>query len=211
MTNSTEVGAIIARAAELKQASEDQLTPEQVREVAAELGIEGAFVDAAVNDLRRRQEQKHKDDEARLVAAKARRKKMLTGVVVFDLVLVAVGGVAYGAANDAVATLSAAEATVNGAVVRQKETEALFLAKKGEREADAELAGAQNRIAIAKKAYDAAAVAYNARSPLARLGGSLSAAPSARRSRRSAHGERCDHLACPRRRRHDRPPRHRRR
>lgn len=172
MTDSTppiDVGDVIARAAELKQKSEDQLTPEQLREVAADLGIEARFVDDAVKDLDRR----HRANAALAARKKARTKKLIAAFVAVDIGVVVVLALAVSSAKSEWQHVEGARAAVASSLVRQQETEKLFGARKGEREADAELAGAGNRTAIAKKRYDEAAVVWNGRGVFTGIGAGL--------------------------------------
>lgn len=175
MTESTtpDVGSVIARAAELKQQSEDTLTPQQLRDVAAELGIEPGFVDDAVKDLKRRQEA----NKQALAERKARNKKLIGAFIAFDIAIVVVLALSVQTARAEYSNVSAAQAAVTTSLQRQTETQRLFGGRTGEREADAELAGALNRVAIAKQRYDAAATSWNAHGPFTGIGADLAGLP----------------------------------
>lgn len=168
-----DVGAVIARAAELKQQSEDTLTPQQLRDVAAELGIEPRFVDDAVKDLARRQAARQR----LAVQNKARTKRLIGAFVAFDIALVVVLALSAQAAKSAWAEVAATQAALSSSLQRQQETQQLFGARQGERDADAELAGANNRVAIAKQRHDAAAAGWNAKNVFVSVGATLAGLP----------------------------------
>lgn len=168
-----DVGSVITRAALLKRESEDSLTPEQLREAAGELGVEPAVVDAAVIDLTRRR-------VAQAQARKARARARARVAVAASLVVIAaltLAGLAMSSARVAWAQLEQQRVAVVQARARHSEVQALWGARAGAPDADAELNSAVNRVQLAQRSYDNAASSWNARGFVHDLGASLAGLP----------------------------------
>jgi len=173
MPDPFDVGSVIARAAELKQVSDDAVTPELLRKVAAELGIEPQFVDAAVADL----EQRRTTQEAARVARRKLRMRVAAAFGTVVALLLATSAAAYSSATSAWAELERHRSGVAQAMARQHEVTALYGSRAGEPDADAELTGALNRVHIAQRRYDDAASLWNGRGGFGALGAGLTGLP----------------------------------
>ena len=153
-----DVDDIIGVAAELQAVDAERLSVEELGEVARDLDIPEEYVGPAVAELRRRR-------AAALVAAAARRRRRLAwiaGALAVTALLGIFSLVDCGAVSDAHHTVLRQRAQVVNVMDRQRATRATFAAASGE-PAAAELAGAENRVRIARRDYDAAATAYNQR------------------------------------------------
>ena len=152
---------IIGEAARQKQKAEDSLTVDEIKEVAAELDIDDEFVDAAVNELKHRQERAEK----RRKQAEARRKSMLkiggattaTIAVIFGIMF----AISYGRLNSRLAAVEQKRAQVQNVVERQDKTEDMYEGQPSSIERNAALEGAENRVRIEIKRYDEVAATYN--------------------------------------------------
>lgn len=151
---------------------EDHLTVDELKAVGAEVGVPGVAIDEALGALSAQRAAERQADEIR----RARRRGALVTAVKVALALVAACTVALAVALVAavcvsVSTTRALEADmarvaeqgahVREARARQVRVQALapFLAPGSAR--DAELLGAQNRVSVARRRYDAAVAAYN--------------------------------------------------
>lgn len=153
-----DVDDIIGVAAELQAVDAERLSVEELGEVARDLDIPEQYVGPAVDELRRRR-------AAALVTAAARGRRRLLwiwGALGVVALLGIFSIVDCGAVSDAHHAVLQQRAQVVNVVDRQRTTRATFDAASGE-QAAAELAGAENRVRIARRDYDAAATAYNQR------------------------------------------------
>lgn len=143
-----DVKAFIARASELADRSRDALTGDDLKRIGSDLGFSDAIVQGALAALER--------DRALRAARRTRAVRSIAAFVAIDVVtfggLFAHSSVLEGDAH-------VARAAIVTAVDRQLEVEKRFTTDT--REGQAEIAGALNRITIARRAYDEAALAYN--------------------------------------------------
>jgi len=154
-----DVDDIIGVASELQAVDAERLSVEELAEVARDLEIPEAYVGPAVIELRRRR-------SAALVAAAERRRRRgrwVWGVLAVLVLLAGGAAVDCDAVGDAHHAVLRERAQVVNVVERQRATATTFGAAAGSEQAAAELAGAENRVRIARRDYDVAATAYNAR------------------------------------------------
>lgn len=166
-----ELHEIIGEASRRKQVAEDELSVDEVKEVADELDIQPEFVDKAINELERRREASKKAREL----AQAKRQKLLRvgGIAGGVMVVIALSfvGITYSSLQS---TLSAAEqkrAQVENVAERQVKTEQMYAGQADSMEKNAALEGAENRVRIEIRRYDEIAADYN--SSAAGITGSL--------------------------------------
>ncbi len=155
-----DVDDVIGVAAELKDASADKLTLEELQEVAGDLDIPAEYVAPAVAELERRRRAKAQAERA----SRARRNKLLLWAAsILGAALVAVLMVQAGLSR-ALAEVDAHRAHVLNALDRVESTERHYAdAPSGDRDARAEIDGAHNRVRVARQRYDEHAAAYNGR------------------------------------------------
>ncbi len=163
-----DVDDVIGIAAELRQRQAELLTVEELEEVARELDIEPQYVQRAVSELaaRRARVRVAEAEAARVGAATAARRKrwLAYALAVVACVAVVVLGGAYGAASTMRAELAEVQRTraqVRTVVERQAAVEARWRDAPDGVERNAELSGAENRVAIERRRYDEAATRYN--------------------------------------------------
>jgi hypothetical protein len=152
-----DVDDIIGVASELKQRQADTLTVEEVEEVGRELDIPAEFVRRAIDELEARR---------RAAAEVAERSKLRTRWILFAaglllVVLVALAVAGQASLRQLYSTVEAARAQVHSVVERQAAVEARYQDQPATPERDAELAGAENRVRVEIRRYDAAAAEYN--------------------------------------------------
>jgi len=153
-----DVDDIIGVAAELQAVDSERLSVEELHEVARDLDIPEQYVGPAITELRRRR-------AAALAAAATRRRRhrlWTWGALAAVAVLGLFSFLDCGAVSDAHHAVLQRRAQVVNVMDRQRATRATFGAAAGE-QAAAELAGAENRVRIARRDYDASATAYNQR------------------------------------------------
>lgn len=154
-----DVDDIIGIASEMQNLDADRLSVEDLREVAADLEVPEQYLGPAITELRRRR-------EAALAAeAEKRKRRRIIGVVIGAVVVLIVVwalGSQRGLASD-LADVQAARAQVENVVSLRQRKIAEWGAKADSPERSAELAGADNRVAIERRKYDEAARRYNAR------------------------------------------------
>ncbi|PKN57412.1 MAG: hypothetical protein CVU56_11155 [Deltaproteobacteria bacterium HGW-Deltaproteobacteria-14] len=153
-----DVDDVIGVASELQAVDAERLSVEELTEVARDLDIPQQYVGPAVAELRRRR-------AAALAAAAARSRRRLLwtwGALGMVALLGVFSVVDCGAVSDAHHAVLQQRAQVVNVMDRQRATRATFDVASGE-QAAAELAGAENRVRIARRDYDAAATAYNRR------------------------------------------------
>jgi hypothetical protein len=154
-----DVDDIIGIASEMQNLDADRLSVEDLREVASDLEVPEQYLGPAIVELKRRREA--------LLAAEAEKRKRrkiigftLGGVVV--LVVIWALGSQRSLASE-LADVQAARAQVENVVTLRKRKIAEWGPKADSPERAAELAGADNRVAIERRKYDEAARRYNAK------------------------------------------------
>lgn len=158
---SGDLYAVIELATRRSEAKDDELSLAEVERIAAELGISKAEVDAAVAELKRRRVAERAAAGAEQVERTVRRRQGLriaAGVGLVVAMLMAWTPISLGSKYTAVEQHRSA---VINALERQKAVQARLAGRAPDREVDAELAGAENRVRIAEKRYDEAATVYN--------------------------------------------------
>lgn len=153
-----DVDDIIGVAAEMSDLDAERLSVEDLSAIAKDLDIPERYIVPAVAELSRRR-------QAMLMEEARRRKRTLilvwSAVTVVALLLVwaFTGNAKLGAL---VAHAEAQRAQVVNVVERQAATQSTWGPAPESPERRAELAGAENRVRIARRQYDEAAAAYNA-------------------------------------------------
>lgn len=178
-----EAGAVLREAA--TRDTSDRLTVAEVKVAGAEVGVSGEEIDAAIG---RRAEAK--------AAREARRRTVrtwslwaLAAVVVYFIAVAVLTHAdraqrARVAAENISALKSAARevdlrrSSVREALERQRRVEALMATQSDDSMRAAELLGAQNRVSVAMRRYDAAVYRYNGASTRWTLSRSYSAYPA---------------------------------
>lgn len=143
--------------AEREQKEKARMTVDDVVDIGEQLGIEKDDVEEAVDELRLR--------EAREAQRKMRRRKYLTyasGVAAaLALSLIFMGLIGRSKLHSVRAEVDQQRAQVRLVIDRQANVVARLADQPASRDKDAELAGAENRVAIEKRRYDQAAARYN--------------------------------------------------
>lgn len=169
--NYEDVDDVIGLAAEMKNADEGQLSVEDVKSVAAEVGVPAPYVERALTELERRKAQRAAE------GAKHKRRAMIAAAALAVLGL-GFAAAAVTGANALRASLATAEQKrsqvenvtrrLASVVEERRRLEARRHANAdAQTEADtrieAEYLGAMNRVSIETRRYDVAASEYNAR------------------------------------------------
>lgn len=153
-----DVDDIIGLAAEMRQADEGKLTVEELTAVAAELELPAPYVERAIAALEERRAESR--------AAQARRKRALRIVAVAAVAALALamfsGVASVNALRTRAAEVEMGRAQVGNVIERREQVVVRVGAETGGRDAQAELAGADNRVAIEIRRYDQVAGGYNA-------------------------------------------------
>jgi len=153
-----DVDDVIGIASEMQATDAEHLSVEELREVAAELDVPERYVMPAIEELARRR--------VLLVAAERRRtgRRRLALIVALALLGTVVIWALIGQASLSreLAAVEAARAQVDNVVALRAKRVAEWGARPDSRERSAELSGADNRVAVERKRYDASAQAYNA-------------------------------------------------
>lgn len=156
-----DVDDVIGLAARLDMEAEDRLTIEEVEAVAAELDIEPQHVREAARTL--------KDDRAAARAeavarASLRRKIMAVAAAAVTAVLLglaALTGVGHTGLTNRYAAVEASRAQVVSVLERQEKVETRYRGLTLDRDREAEIIGAENRVRVETRRYDTAAAEYN--------------------------------------------------
>ena len=157
-----DVDDIIGIAAEMKEADTDQLTVEELEEVASELEIPTQYVKRAIETLKARREA---DLEAEVQATQRRRQVRLytlVSVSILMVVLFALAMIGQAGLRSALSEVEQRQAQVRNVMERQEAVESRYQNLPANPSRDAELAGAENRIRIERRRYDEVAAEYNA-------------------------------------------------
>jgi hypothetical protein len=150
-----DVKKFIEKASSIAHRSADALSADDLKKIGTDLGFSDAVVSGALQALERDRVRSARDEERR-AALKKRNTKLVMAFVAFDVVALA-GLYGHGASLKSDAEVH--RAAIVTALDRQREVEKRFAP--GTRESDAEIAGSLNRVSIARKRYDEAAIAYN--------------------------------------------------
>jgi hypothetical protein len=152
-----------------KDAAPETLTPEDVKRIGQELDIPGQYIDQALEELaRRRQEeaQARREAEAARRVRRARFQKRLklgAGVAACVAGVLGLGGMSVrNGLNGALQEVARQRAQVRNVLERRQEVERRQATATPGPERDAQLSGADNRVAVEKRRYDGVATAYNA-------------------------------------------------
>lgn len=159
MVDYDDVGDVIAIASEMQNLDVEQLSVEDLRQIAIELDIPDRHVIPAIEELRRRRAEKLAADNEQ----KTRRVLALrigAGVVGLFVFWVVLGQASIGAD---LAEIARYRAQVVNVTERQAATGRQWESLPHSEQKAAELSGAENRVRIERKRYDDAAAAYNAR------------------------------------------------
>jgi hypothetical protein len=152
-----DVIEIASEIAERENKEKARMSVDDVVDIGEQLGLEADDVEEAVGTLR--------DREARDAARAARRKKWIRyaggAAAALAVSLMFMGLIGRGRLNSARDDVDKARAQVRNVIERQANVEARLADQPASRDKDAELAGAENRIAIEKRRYDEAASKYN--------------------------------------------------
>lgn len=173
-----------------KDTAPETLTTDDLKRIGQELDIPAQYIDQAMGVLeQRRQEQ----ERARLEAERARqarralvRKVALvgTGVTVALAGVLGLWGIsARNSLNTSLQEVTRQHAQVRIAVERRERVQERYATSTPGPERDAQLSGADNRVSVEQRRYDAAATEYNAsasafpRSVVVRVSGMPSSVP----------------------------------
>lgn len=153
-----DVDDVIGIASEMQATDADHLSIEELREVASELDVPDRYVAPAVTELARRRAERLAAE-----AQRVRRRRVLVAAILGVLgVLVIWAVLGQASLSGDLAAVEAARAQVDNVVTLRKKRIAEWGPRADSRERTAELSGADNRVAVERRRYDAAAQAYNA-------------------------------------------------
>ena len=162
-----DVDDVVGVAQELESAAttaaDRKLAVDDVKDIAGQLRIDPRYVEPAIDELARRRE-----DEARQRAAKRASRlaaiKAAMAAVLAALVIAGSGALwTRSALGPPLAEVERHRAQVENVVDRRERIEAIWRDQPAGLDRDAELAGAENRVATERRRYDEAATDYNAR------------------------------------------------
>ena len=155
-----DVDDVIGIASEIAEAQNEQavgLRRSDVVEIGAELGLEAGHVEQAIDVLQEREEAAEQRSRVRAKIA------IIAGASVAAIAMIALilAFVGRSGVRSARADVDKARAQVRNVMDRQANVEQRLTGAELDSERDAELAGAENRVAIEKRRYDDAATRYN--------------------------------------------------
>ena len=158
-----DVDDVIAIAERMRADEANRLTPEELAEIGAELGIPAEYVDRARQKLRERRA--HQEREAKQAA------RLRTKIAVIAGALILCAGAIFGlwssfavsSLRDAFAEVERTRAQVDNIRARKTAIEQQFEGRGPSLEKDAQLVGAQNRLRVELKRFNEAAAQYNRR------------------------------------------------
>ncbi len=161
MVERDDVDDVIGIAARLDMEAEDQLSLSEVEAVAAELDIDPEHVREATRKL-----QKDRADERAETVRKAALRRKLVGVAAAVvtavlLALTALTGVGHSGLNARYAEVEARQAQIVSVMERQERVEKRYEGLKLDKDREAEIIGADNRVRVERRRYDQAAAEYN--------------------------------------------------
>lgn len=153
-----DVIEIAARRAEQRS---DVVTRAEIEAIARELDIPDADVDAALHELERRRAAEAAAAGVARANTRARAHRIKQAAIGLAVALVVLLGWSWWRLSGRHAALEAQRAQVYNVVERQAATVEQWGDRPASPERDAELSGAENRVRIERRHYDAAAAAYN--------------------------------------------------
>lgn len=152
-----------------KDAAPETLTTEDLKRIGEELDIPGQYIDRAMVELARRRQEQEQARQAAEAESKARRERLgrrlrLGAIVAASLAVVAgLGGLSVrNGLNGTLQEVARQRAQVRNVLERRVEVEKRAATATAGPERDAQLSGADNRVAVEKRRYDEAATRYNA-------------------------------------------------
>jgi hypothetical protein len=162
-----DVDDLISTATRLmqKDAAPETLTTEDLKRIGEELDIPAEYIDKAMGALAQRREEQERERQAQEHARKARLARLrrsawvaagMAGVLALSGLFVRNG------LNSTLADVSRQRAQVRNVVERRERVQQRYGSATPGPERDAELSGADNRVAVEQRRYDAAASGYNA-------------------------------------------------
>lgn len=140
---------------------DDSLSLDEVKRIAAELDISAEEVEAAAAELKRKRQAERAAEGAARVKATGRRNRAVQVAGVLGVVLVLLVAWTPLSLGGKFTAVEQQRSAVRTAVERRAEVRARYAGRAPDRETDAELSGAENRVRIAQGHYDTAASAYN--------------------------------------------------
>lgn len=158
---SRDLDDVIELATRRSARRDDMLSMDEVKRIAAELDISEAEVEAAAAELERRRQAERAAEGAERVQAVARRSTAIRVAAVVGIVLALLVAWTPLSLGGKYTLVEQQRSAVANAIERQAAVKARYAGRAPDREADAELSGAENRVRIAEGHYDAAATAYN--------------------------------------------------
>ena len=169
-----DIEDVIAAAARAKREAEDQVSVEELQEIAGELDIPAHLVAPAVEEVRRRREAALAAERAAAARARKRARVLQIGGAIVAVVLVAWGWSSYAALRDAKLAVERQRSQVVNVVERHRATRAQWDGAADSSDKHAELSGAENRVRVERARYDELVIAY--RREAGGLGGRVVAA-----------------------------------
>ncbi|RKH25742.1 hypothetical protein D7V77_16710 [Corallococcus sp. CA041A] len=162
-----DVNELIATATRLmqKDAAPDTLTPDDLRRIGEELDIPARYVDQALEALARRREEQAREAQARERLSRLRRARLKQGAwagVALAGVLAVSGLVVRNGLTTTLAEVAQKRSQVRNVLERRETLHARLDQLTPGLNRDAEVAGADNRVAVEQRRYDERAAAYNA-------------------------------------------------
>ncbi|MEX1366030.1 MAG: hypothetical protein AB1Z98_23080 [Nannocystaceae bacterium] len=167
----TEVDDVIEAAANAHAVEAETLSVEELQDVARQLDIPTSLVVPAIAKVRKRRADVLAADVERAQRAAARLRYIAAGAALLVLMVVVAMVSARADVRSAWSRAEKHRAQVLNVRERQRATKAQWADVADSPRKHAELTGAENRVRVEQKNYDAAAVAYNdaASGPLAHL------------------------------------------
>lgn len=171
-----DVEEVIAAAARANEERLEQVSVEEVQDIAAQLDIPADLVAPAIEEVRRRRETQLAQERAR----EARTKRLRLGAAIGGGVLAVIIAVwlltARAALEDAKLAVDRQRAQVINVTERQRATVRQWATAPDSPDKQAELSGAENRVRIERARYDELVTSYRRRA--GGLAGSLFGYPS---------------------------------
>ena len=155
-----DVDEVIEAAAKAKNQDADSLSVEELEEMAAELDIPRERVAPAVEEVRRRREQKLASERAQAARRHRVWRAIQIGAGALALVLLGWGWSTHAVLRDAKLAADRQRAQVVNVMQRQRATGTQWQAAADSPEKQAELSGAENRVRIERARYDEAVTEY---------------------------------------------------
>lgn len=166
-----DVDDVISTATRLmqKDSAPETLTAEDLQRIGQELDIPPEYIERARDELARRRQQEEAARREAEAAAQARaqrlRSRLRLGAFVSAGVAVVLGLFTlsvHNGLNGSLQEVTRQRAQVRNVLERHEATQARYATSTPGPERDAQLSGAENRVAVEKRRYDTAATGYNA-------------------------------------------------